>query len=393
MNVEQIFFLQVLKNHLAGEKTCPIEDIEWDNLIAIAKIHQVEGILFYQCKDFVPDQFRSSLESIFHATLFYYINRENDLKEVKRLFNKSDISLITVKGLSVASCYPAAALRTMGDIDILVHREDKEKAGELLESLGYNVGVKAPDYDWAYFRNKSHFELHHQLLYDEPSNPKLQVDFFNKYWNYVRDGSLDWSFHFLFLIAHLRKHMLYSGAGFRMFYDIAAVIRNDPGLNWKWIEEKLNYLEMDKFSSTCFFLIENWFGVKAPVSYDQLDVSFLDYATEKIFANGIFGFDDANNRLNGDINKILQPGKSKSIARVQMTIRYLFPKYIHMRYIPYYSFIEGRPWLLPAAWGYRVIRLLSGKDNGTRSFINNLQISDREIESREKELRRWGLIE
>ena len=178
-----------------------------------------------------------------------------------------------------------------------------------------------------------------------------------------------------------------------MFMDVAAVIKNDPGLNWLWIEEKLESLKMGKFSKICFALCDIWFGVKSPIPYEALDEEFVEEATEKIFGNGIFGFNDKSNRNNVTINSIIKNGKARKLSRVQMVLRHMFPRYIHMRYIPYYSFVEGRPWLLPIAWIYRYIRLLTGKTDDFSHFIENVKLSDEEIDAREEEMRRWGLVE
>lgn len=398
MTLEQSFFIQILKDHLQGYKTKLDSGINWNTVASYARIHQVEGIVFYQCKQFLPPDVADLLNRKFSATLFYYKNRERAAKDIGKAFDKASIPFFIVKGMNIAACYPIPLLRTMGDLDIVVHEEDKTKADAVLLTMGYSGGEKVPDYDWGYNRNKIHVELHHQLFYVEPGRNKtsrIQADFFNQCWNYVVNGKLDWNFHFLFILAHLRKHIVNSGAGFRMFMDVAAVIKNDPGLDWPWIEEKLESLYMGEFSKICFDLCERWFGVKPPIPYEAINEEFAEEATEKIFANGIFGFNDKSNKNNVAINSIIKNGKARKLSRVQMVLRYMFPSYIHMRYIPYYHFVEGRQWLLPIAWIYRFIRMLAGKTDSLSHLLDNVKvkISDEEIDTREKEMRRWGLLE
>ena len=183
-----------------------------------------------------------------------------------------------------------------------------------------------------------------------------------------------------------------SGAGFRMFMDIAAIIQRNPGLNWPWIEENLEALGLKEFSNVCIALIEVWFGVKAPISYNHLEKDFVEIATEKIFANGIFGSNDKANKTNAATNAILAHGKWRAVSRVYIVARYMFPKYKHMRYISEYHFIDGRPWLLPAAWAYRFGRFLCGKTSGTRSRLEKVSTSNEIVDAREAELRMWGLM-
>ena len=393
MTPEQSYFIQILKNHLHGDKTRPDTIIDWNTISSYAHIHQVDGIVFYQCKKFLPSDIADLLDQRFSATLFYYKNRERAAIDIGRAFDKAGIPYFIVKGMDIAACYPVPSLRTMGDLDIVVHEEDKSTADNVLVALGYSCGEKAPDYDWSYDRNQIHVELHHQLFYVEPGRNKKQAEFFNQGWKYVDNGKLDWNFHFLFILAHLRKHMVISGAGFRMFMDVAAIIKNDPGLDWLRIEQMLESLEMGKFSKICFALCERWFGVKSPIPYEALNEDFFEEATGKIFANGIFGFQDKSNRNNVTINRIIKNGKARKLSRAQMILRHMFPRYIHMRYIPYYHFIEGRPWLLPVAWIYRYIRLFTGKTDNLSLFIDNVKLPNEEVDVREAEMRRWGLVE
>ena len=393
MDSEQRFFIQILRDHLAGTKTNLNSDIDWNVVLSYARIHEVEGIVFFQCKKFLPVDVISSLDRKFSALLFYYKNRERALGDIRKAFNVADIYSFTVKGLDIASSYPVPSLRTMGDVDIVVHREDKARAGEILESLGYSCKEKAPDYDWGYHKNKLYVELHHQLFYIEPGRNRKQADFFNCCWDYVDNGKLDWSFHFLFILAHLRKHMVNSGAGFRMFMDVATIIKNDPCINWNWVDEKLEQLEMGKFARLCFALCERWFGVEAPIRYDSISESFFEEATEKIFANGVFGFNDIRNKNNVSVNAVLGNKRVRWLSRIQMVLQFMFPKYMHMCYIQEYSFIDGKPWLLPIAWIYRFIRLLLGKTGSVENFAKRVGIPDAEVDEREDEMRRWGLLE
>lgn len=393
MNREQKLFLQILADHLEGRVTIPVEDINWHDLTSISRKHQLNGIVFFQCKTFMPVDVKSHFEKYYGGSLFCYINWEKEYRDIQEKYNKIGLPYYIIKGIPVAKCYPIPALRTMGDMDIIVQREDKEIAGQALEALGFQIANKNPEYEWQFIHNDMHFELHHQLIYNEAVTLKKQADFFNNSWRYVVDGKLDWSFHFLFLIAHLRKHILNSGAGFRMFLDIAAVIQRNPGLDWLWINNKLDELDMGKFSRVCFALIDDWFGVKSPIDYPDLNERFLEQATEKTFANGIFGFDKESNKQNAVINSILSKAKSRKISRIKMVLSYMFPQYINMRYISCYQFVDGKPWLLPLAWIFRFLRLVSGKTRGILVFWQKVKIPDEIVDDREKELRLWGLME
>ena len=140
------------------------------------------------------------------------------------------IQYFSVKGLAIADYYPMPALRTMGDIDLVV--KDKENVKNLLITIGYSFNEEEFNgwfNEWHFFKHGVEFELHDYLMYEQSLIPIEEVRYFNKCWDYVTDNELDWNYHFVLLIAHLRKHLL-RGVGFRQFLDIAILIKNRGSL-------------------------------------------------------------------------------------------------------------------------------------------------------------------
>ena len=165
MFAEKEFFLQILSDHLAQNQTVPRVDIDWEALNNIAHAHQVKGIVYYQCRDFIPQPFRADFEKAYCAEVFIYKNREKSYEAIDEQLTAAGIQHFTIKGFEVASCYPVPSLRTMGDLDIIVSKEDKANAGKILESLGFmQSGDHAPDYDWCYIQNGLHYELHRKRI-------------------------------------------------------------------------------------------------------------------------------------------------------------------------------------------------------------------------------------
>ena len=390
---EHTYFMKLLSDHLAGRKSENIVNADWTMIASLAKAHQVEGVVFYQCKGSMPIEVFSLFERKFGASLYYYKNREEVWQHVLCAFYENKIPVLTIKGFEVANYYPVPSLRTMGDLDILVHLEDKEKAGDLLEQLGFKIKERNPYYDWQCKFKGLSFELHHKLLYQEAATRSTQAVLFNDYWNYVKDGKLDWSFHFLYLIAHLRKHLMLKGVGFRMFMDVAVVIQKESTLDWLWIEKKLNELDMLRFAKVCFALIDYWFGITAPIEFSNLDRVFLERTTEKIIENGVFGFQDKNNDINNTINQLNNNGKNLLVSRVKLFWKMLFPSYHNMSNCSHYQFIRERSWLLPIAWIYRIYRMVIGKTTSAETILRQIITPQAQISRRKAELKEWGLWE
>lgn len=397
MTNEQTFFLQILADHLNRRQTAPRENIDWATMLTFAQNHQVNGIIYYQCKRFLPDEVKKRLEKKYGSELFYYYRRLELYEQVKNAFSAAQIPFFTVKGLTVAQLYPFPALRTMGDCDIVVHTEDKEKAHAVLMELGFENEAKGGN-EWVYFKDKLEFELHDHLLYVETSNTEASRKLTDAAaWQKAAptdDGTcyeLDWSFHFLFLFLHLKKHFIHYGVGFRQFMDLAVVFQHCE-LDWTWLQETLEELSLWSFFQICIALINRWFETASPFEPKQLDASFYEEAKEKIFANGVFGFDDVTNHESRRANDILWHRGPRWLARMKVLLGNVFPPYRVMRYVTFYAFVDRRPWLLPFAWIYRFFRSFRYRltANG-KALLNESMIPNEIIDVRKEALAKWGL--
>ena len=391
MTQERKFFLQVLSDHLSKRHTIPVNDLDWNILFKLSRAHQLEGIVFYQCRDFMPDI--GMFEEPFYATLYYNKNRRIIMSEIEADLSRRCIPFFTVKGFETAQYYPVPDLRSMGDNDIIVHEEDKEEVGQALIGMGFAYDSEFVGKEQIYSYKDMHFDLHHRLIYDENITISEQEHFFNDCWKYVRDGKLDHSFHFLFLIVHLRKHLMNEGVGFRQFMDIAATGKMDSELNWAWIKEKLQELRLKKFADKCFSLIEFWFGICLPIAHPELDKDFCDQATKMIFENGVFGFENDSNKHNNMVNSLRRFKGPRWLGRGVISLERLFPGYRLLCTGDSYAFLRGRPFLLSAAWIYRFYLMTKGKTTSGEEILKQIMIPEKMIDSREEDMRLWGLID
>ena len=398
MTHEQEFFIQILSDHLNGRPTeykrdLNGEEVDWESIKKLAITHQVDGIVYTQCKNFMPDELRELYRKKFMGTLFRYTNRIALMQEVEAVFRQKGLFYFTVKGITVSKLYPRPALRTMADCDIVTHREEM---GEVIQSL-CAVGFVGPDTmtleQWGGERNQLHFEVHDRLVQEGEYASSRQASFFNHYDDYVTDHMLDPSFHFLFLLMHLRKHFLNRGVGIRQFMDLAVMIRNEPTLRWEWIEEILRTLKFVKYAHVCYALIDYWFGIKAPVDYQPLGEDFVEQISIQILLNGVFGFADGRGRKNDAQTALVITSGPNWLRRIKILWKKTFLSYEIMRGYPGCAFVDGKRWLMPVAWVKRLFILLSRKDK-TRSMsvIKSSNASQEELEEREQLLRGMGLI-
>ncbi len=363
----------MLNEHINNIPTVVPDDINMNEVSNYAKKHQVGGIFYYQTHN---DIFKTD----YYSSISYYINRKKTLSEILTAFNRP---CFTVKGVEVAECYPVPELRTMGDIDLIVHSEDKEQLHDLMVRNGFIPEIS--DREWCYRKNKLLFEVHDRLVYDVQRKTESQLKYFNDCWNYANGSKLDWNFHFCYLLFHLRKHFINQGVGFRQFLDIA-IIANKIDLNWTYIKEQLKQLDMQTFSENIFSLCNKWFGTVIPCQIELGD-AFVEETTNVIFENGIFGFDNYDNQRNVTINYIKRNGRLRVLAKL---IKDIFLPYKKMKEIPKYSYLNFKPWLLAYAW---INRIASKRKSFNKERLEiDYFVSSKELEQREKYLNEWGIL-
>lgn len=390
MKKEQSFFIQLISDHLNDRITnVAYEQLNWDEILCYAHNHQVSGIVYYQYKDNVPLKYAEILKREMLGTMCFQASRENELEHTQILFKDASIPFFIVKGPIVADLYPNPGLRSMGDIDIIVHVEDREECHNILLRNGFTCVYKEEEREWAYFKNNIEFELHGHLVNKSINVKDCEVMFFDTCWDYIVDEQLVWNFHLLYLLFHIKKHMLNYGVGFRQFMDLAVVAQKKV-LNWQWIKSKLEEMEMLLFAQTCYGFIERWFGIKTPIAI-EIDDEFFEKTTEHIFSNGVFGFDNTDNYDNILINRVR---KRKNII-FQMTvisIKKTFPSMKTMKNIGMYKYLDRLPLLLPIAWVHRWFKILQLKGlRGVEKGIGSAFTSKEQVIQRERYLKKWGL--
>lgn len=394
MKQTQQFFINILSDHLHGTKTEIPCDVDWDEILKLSKSHQVEGIVYHQCKNFMPLEIKQFMDNRTSSTLYYYGNRKAALNEVEKELRKREIAYVVVKGFCVAEYYPIPALRTMGDCDIIVHRIDMPATMNVMRYLGYE-GIENDKADaWECIRNRITFELHDRLVSEADLLKPYQEQFINDYDVHAVNGMLDWNFHFLFLIVHLRKHFMNSGVGIRLFMDLAVIIQKCNDLNWIEIEKMLSYLGLLRFAKSCFVLVKKWFGINTPINSnpDSMDCEFYEQVTEKVLRNGIFGDGDIENMGNYARNFLITSNGWMMFRRGKYVLMNMFPSYEYMRTYPGCGYLDDHPHWLIFAWGQRMYNFAKRKDKNTIGRIIKRAFSDKESINLQKEfLEKMGL--
>lgn len=393
MTFEQSCFLQILQDYVHQRPSAVrLEKKSWMKIARYAKEQALEGIIYVQCRDLLPVDSAElkSLHAGFYSAIYVSVNGTAELELIGREFEKAGVSYLPFKGEVVRRYYPEPKLRTMGDIDLLIRSEDQKKTDEIMLANGYDKFIDNHAV-WTYFKPNITFEIHNDMFYEYLCKP---VDY-RKYFDHIWDTAVPvngsgWyepepNRHFLYLICHMAKHIINHGIGLRAYLDIVFMAQREEKLDWDWIAAELDRLQLLEFTKTCFAFCERWFDVTMPLASGDLASSFFEEVTSKTFRDGTFGLSNEQNEAAHSAKEIQRSGKPYWVTALALTWKKLFPPYKDMQLIPWYSFVDGRPWLMPAAWVYRWFYTATHKYRHTKELLIE-PIAKRDIINKRKNL-------
>ena len=392
MTAEQRYFLQVVSDYVCGNASAvPPDDVQLLKLAEIAAAQSMGGIVYAQCKDFLPrdDEAYFAFERHFTASVFRYVTSGETYAVLKSAFDDAGIEMLPFKGLELAKYHRVPQLRTMGDIDLLIRPDDRKKAHKLLLSLGCEC-LETGDAVWKYKRDVVKIEVHEHMIYEKLGSDFDYQTYFDGAWDTAKDGSLDPNVQFLFLAAHTAKHMLNCGSGFRPLLDMMFMAKSGE-LDRQYICAELEKIGLLKFVKTAFALCKRLFGVEPPFECGDISESFCEEATEKLFSDGIFGFDNRSNRGAYMAKDMKRKEKLGFFAALVVMLCKLFPKENTMSNKKAYSFLFRHKLLRPIAWIYRIFYCIATKFSDSMKLLFYPFTKRKEIEKRQKFMQNWGL--
>lgn len=333
---------KLLKSALSGEECKEAQELDrgaWENIYKISKEHDLAHLIGYALRSIdsnIDKDLKGAFEKSASVATFRYMQSSYELESILGALEKAGICFMPLKGSVLNKYYREPWLRTSCDIDILVKKQDLERAKEtLINELGYSFKY-ASNHDVSLMSPSGvHLELHFELDEDCFKDSKL----LGNVWN---SGELEnTSYHYrmtneLFLffhIYHMAKHFKSGGCGIKPILDLW-VIKNKMGYN----EEKaIALLEREgylTFYENALALTGAWLENKEHTPLTKEMQSF-------ILKGGVYGTFEQNiavsqtkeSRFKRLWRRIFMPYK-------QLTIRYpslkkcppLYPIYLVIRW-------------------------------------------------------------
>lgn len=297
------------------------------------------------------------------------------------LLEKNNIPYCIIKGASVSVMYKDPAMRTMGDVDIIVPKNDYEKAqkifGENFEIIGQDGKIHSE-----YRKNGKIIELHKSMnglpnnqvgkeleaVFDKITEAPIKCTLEGHEFMCPREETTG-----IILLLHTYEHLTTGGIGLRHLFDFASFsekylsIKSDCESREKLLREFKNYgmLEFAANLVSCICTISGfdvndypWVMEYEAKNSTELLVDILD--------GGNFGMKKPDERYISEI--IVKDGGKKSNVFVRM-----FRNFIEVAKSSMPS-VKKYPILYPVAFVYIPIRYLYRVITGKRSAVNPVKM-------------------
>ena len=356
---ETISFIQYINlmqnTNYKGDIAKQIPDLNWENVYYVLKKH---AILTF------PANIVSKLPHIDEKTLNMWkkdilmiVSRNTQIQNAQDLiieaFMEERIRMIVVKGTSAAQYYPNPFLRTLGDIDLLVHPDDFDKACMKIMKIGADEITTEEEKKFGRHRV---FAIHsfvvelHRFIASVPGTEEAKTINQLAYKCTEKDSLYaDDLINGIILLDHIKKHLIGSGIGLRQIIDWQMFVEkclDDETWNLSF-EPLAQKTGLKTLAIIITGLCSRYLGLSEKITWSNTaDSSLIDGLLMFVMDCGNFGVfrDEIDKWSFGNIPNIWQ-------------IKNFF-SYLQEQGIRNWHFAKKHTYLKCFAWLYEIIRLL-----------------------------------
>lgn len=382
MNSTEKLLIEILSAFVNERKPQITTEYNATELYELAKAQSVSGIVGYMLNKYGFTEFigaEKRFKDIFDKTVAQLVRKEFYAQKLLLKLNENEIPHIVFKGLVVKDSYPVPQLRTYGDIDIIIRKSDREKSHRLMCDSGFVWELMDGGDVYSYKKAVEHYELHTTLNSEKTKLSKRM----NSFWDYTKSrGGFTYEFenefHLSYLISHIEKHFYGSGAGVRMYLDIALFLKkHKDNLDLAKVREILKECGLERFFDSTLFLCNKWFGTEIKPKEEMSDELFNEFC-RYTFRGGVFGIQEKESCNENEVRQAVS--KRGRAGKAVLLLSHIFPPYREVRRL--YPFFNGKPYLLPFGWCVHFFK--AAKRSGLKN-IKQIAKSDVEKAKSEKE--------
>ncbi|MBE6662765.1 MAG: hypothetical protein E7606_05770 [Ruminococcaceae bacterium] len=337
--METILFAS-LRSAIRGDKltdaecACFLEE-QLPSLFAIAKKHDVLHLLFVALKQngLLREEYPEAEKALFSA-MFRYEQLDYEYRELCEAFEAAEIPFVPLKGSILRAYYPEAWMRTSCDVDVLVRRDDLERAiAYLVQKLKYKETERGTHDVSLFSTTGGHVELHFDLVEEEYA--QNAIDVLRAVWEDVTpcenrryQCKMSDAFFYFYHIAHMAKHFENGGSGIRSFIDLW-ILEGLEGADAQKRDALLEKGGLLTFASHARRLCRMWFEGE---EHDALLLQMQRF----LLHGGVYGTSDSRVALR----------QKKRGGKFGYLISRIFIPFAKLK--RYYPILEKHPWLMPA---------------------------------------------
>ena len=353
MEIYYLYLIELIKDTINPNEVTYRDDLDYSILFTLAKKHLV-ATMVYEGIEKISDNLDKELvkqwKEVHDKAIVKDIIQRKELDHLVNLFADNQINTLPLKGCLLKQIYPKTYQREMSDLDICVSTSSRKEIKKLMTKEGYEVKEFGHVGHDVYFKKPVlNIEIHDYLI---PSDYKKLDAYFKDGFSLAREikpfyYQLSREDFYLHMVAHAYKHYYGSGTGIRTVLDFYLYRKFYNDLDFNYIKQKLDQLEIAQFENNIYHLSLVWFEDK---DYSKE----LKEMEEYILNSGTYG--TKVNKITREYNEYTRNIRKERNKKWIYSIKRLFPNYTKMKM--WFPIVGKYKILLPFCYMYRLIRAI-----------------------------------
>lgn len=362
MDNNKEYFIYLLNCYVNNTVPQGRDDIFFEKIYEFSKINGVAAII-KTVTDKLDEKYKvkSPYDSYFNQNLGYtvqsYSIKCEIIETIKSIFTKNNIRYLFIKGSVTKEKYPNPELRTGGDIDVVVDKENYIFANELLIQNGFFIDHQN-EFVTNLSKSNENVELH--CILDAMDN------YFINPFDFCTNDGLSYRLtdynELLYTLCHSAKHIKSFGVGIRALLDIDLLIRSFDNFDENYFYSLCDKVNLKRTATVLLSLCNKWFltPVKALIDFDDDENKELyDNLSVFFIEGGTFGF--KRSTIGATYIKSTAKGNDNITFFVKLKSLLCFIFLKPSMYYSSYKYTDKHHFLVPVAFFHRIFKAVFSK--------------------------------
>ena len=283
--ITSLIRVSIDENYIFKPQTAFTEE-DYAQIYKFAKKHDVLHLIAFALKKSGLEPENKELSQKFQKGLLFAAYRVQQVelaqKGAMEILEANHVPYILLKGAVVRNYYPEPWMRTSYDVDILVKKQDFDRAVEAFAQKGFTISKKSA-YDILIIApNEVHVELHFDFHSYSPQKQEA-IPVLNIWEQAVKKGDYEYALtdemFYYFHITHMAKHFTIGGCGIKPFADMFLLLKKE---NYNKPNSYIKEIGLETFEKNVRHLFNVWF-------YDEKHIPITEQMEDYIFSGGAYG--------------------------------------------------------------------------------------------------------